>query len=261
MNIIVCMKQVPDPEGPPAAFQLDQEQNKVVPSGIPPVLSSYDENALEAALQFREAFAENAKITVLSVGKNPSKNVFIKAVAAGADEVILVKDDLFDDMDSFQTAHALAGAIRKIGNFDLILCGIEAADANNGQVGIGVAELLGIPGMTMVHKIELSDGRLRMERVAPDGKGVFESEMPFLATIGGEQYPFRNISIPAIVKARKKTVPVWSGDDVDFSQTKSLRLLSLTKRVSSRHCEMIDGETQEAMGQNLAHKLIESNII
>jgi electron transfer flavoprotein beta subunit len=261
MNIIVCMKQVPDPEGPPAAFQLDEEQKRVTPVGIPPVLSSYDENALEAALRIKEGFAEEAKITVLSMGKNPSKNIFIKTLAAGADEVVLVKDNLFDEMDSFQTAHALANGIRKIGNFDLILCGIQAADSNNGQVGIGVAELLGIPAMSMVHRIELVDGKVRMECVSPEGRGVFESQLPLLVTIGGEYYPFRNISIPAIIKAKKRTVPVWSGEDVGLSKTKGVHLISLAKRVSNRRCEIINGETSEAVGQNLARRLIESNII
>ena len=96
MHIIVCIKQVPDPEGPSESFDINTELNQVNPIGIPPVLSLFDENALEAALRIKDAHGQDTKITILSIGKRVSNAVMIKALAAGADELIKVEDPCFD---------------------------------------------------------------------------------------------------------------------------------------------------------------------
>ncbi|MDH5781072.1 MAG: hypothetical protein OEZ07_00695 [Dehalococcoidia bacterium] len=112
-NIIVCMKQVLDPEAPVSTYQVDAEAKRVVQRGVPPVLNPYDENALEAALRIKDT--QMSKITAISMGRSLSKAVARKALAAGADQMVLLEDSAFEGLDSWATALILAAAIKKIG--------------------------------------------------------------------------------------------------------------------------------------------------
>ena len=151
MNMIVCAKQVIDPEAPPASFKVDSSTNKVVPpQGVPPVISTFDEQAVEAALRIKDT--QGGKITVLSLGTNLLREVVKRPLAMGADELILLEDEAFAEGDSWATAFALATAIKKIGEYDIIFCGRQAADWDSGQVGSGIAEILGLPSITLAKK-------------------------------------------------------------------------------------------------------------
>ncbi len=172
-NIIVCMKQVLDPEVPLSLFKIDTEAKQaVLPKATPPVLSPFDENALEAALKIKDS--QPANITVISLGKKLTRAVVKASLAAGADQLFLLEDESFSDFNTFLTANALAAAIKKLGQYDLILCGIQAADTNAGQVGTGIASLLGIPCITFARKVELDGDRVKVERSLPDGYEVVE---------------------------------------------------------------------------------------
>jgi electron transfer flavoprotein beta subunit len=141
-SIIVCIKQVSDPEAPTSAYKIDADTQQVVLKGIPPVLFPFDENALEAALCIKDA--HESKVTVISAGWSLARPVLMKSLAAGADELLLLEDTSFEGMDSYATAATLAGAISKLGQYDLILTERQAADTNAGMVGSGIAEILGI---------------------------------------------------------------------------------------------------------------------
>ena len=144
INIVVCAKQVVDPETPASAFRIDSESKRVVPAaGVPPVVNGFDENAVEAALQLKENGGAN--ITVISIGSDFVMDVMKKPLSMGADELILIDDPLTAELDAFATAQALAEAIKKVGEFDLVLCGRQASDCDNSMVPLGVAELLGLP--------------------------------------------------------------------------------------------------------------------
>ena len=143
MNMIVCVKQVIDPEAPPASFKIDPSTNKVVsPPGVSPVIDPYGEFAVEAALRVKDA--QGGKVTAISMGINLLRDVVKKPLSMGADELILLEDEAFTEGDSWSTAYALAMAIKKVGEYDLIFCGREASDWNAGQVGSGIAEILGL---------------------------------------------------------------------------------------------------------------------
>ena len=177
MNMIVCCKQVIDPEAPPASFKIDTASNKVVPpQGVPPVISPFDENAVEAALKIKGA--QGGKITAISLGINLLRDVVKKPLSMGADELVLLEDEAFVEGDSWTTAYALAMAIKKIGEYDIILCGRQASDWDAGQVGSGIAEILGLPCVTLAKKIDITDGKARVERVTPDGYDVIEVSLP-----------------------------------------------------------------------------------
>jgi electron transfer flavoprotein beta subunit len=261
MDIIVCMKQVPDPDAPPAAFDINPEEKKVIPKGVAPVISPYDENALEAALRIKDE--SGAKIVILSMGKKLSQRVFVNALAAGADDLILFQDDSCDGLDHYATAHGIAAAIRKIGAFDLILLGMQASDSNGGQTGLGVAEILGVPGISMVHAVELVDERLRVERENASGYTVLETHMPALLTISSELYQLRYPTLPDLRAAQKKPFSTWNASDVgvDLSKMHSTELVELSPRISNTQCEIIEGESTDGVGVGLALKLRELNLI
>src|SRR3954447_18278669 len=141
MDIVVTVKQVPDPDIPPTHFKVDEATRKVIPpSGVAPVMNGYDANALEAALRLKEA--HGGTVTVITMGPAESKDTVKRALAMGADKAVMIDDPTLADADSFLTARALASGISNIGEFDLVLCGRQASDTDGGQVHLGIAELL-----------------------------------------------------------------------------------------------------------------------
>jgi electron transfer flavoprotein beta subunit len=266
MNIIVCMKQVPDPEGPQDCFVINTAAKRVEPRGIPPVLSLFDENALEAALRIRDAGREGVKITVLSAGKRLSEAVLQKALAAGADALVKVEGEVFDSalLDSHATATALTSAIAKIGAYDLILTGRQAADWNAGQVGIGIAHRLGIPAITMARKVEIAPEGIVVERVLPNGYEVVKAPLPALVAASNEIGMMRYPTLIQRRDAKKKPVTSWGAIDIGFADECPRRILLkrlLPAVTPQRPCEIIQGETPADAGRNLALRLRQDRIL
>jgi electron transfer flavoprotein beta subunit len=155
MKIVVCIKQVPDPEAPASAFKIDPATNRVVPpAGVPPVVNGFDEQAVEAALRIKDKKADT-QVLVLSVGPDGAREAIKKALAMGADEGYLVNDRATDDSDAFGTSYILAQAIKKIGGADLVLCGRQASDWDQARVPSGIAEQLGLPCVTLAKAVAL----------------------------------------------------------------------------------------------------------
>jgi electron transfer flavoprotein beta subunit len=266
MNMIVCAKQVLDPEAPPASFKIDPSANKVIPPpGVPPVISPFDEQAVEAALRVKDA--QGGKITVLSLGTNLLREVVKRPLAMGADELILLEDDAFAEGDSWSTAYALAMAIKKIREYDLIFCGRQAADWDAGQVGSGIAEILGLPSVTVAKKIDIVDGKAKVERVIADGYEVIEVALPVLITVSNELGEPRYPKITGIMAAKKKEPIIWKSADIgiDASQIgaagRRTKLFKLFQPVHEGKCEFIEGESPEDVAANLALKLREAKIL
>lgn len=263
VDIIVCMKQVLDPEAPVSAFKIDPESKRAVPAqGTPPVLSPFDENALEGALRVKAA-NPGSKVTVISMGKQIAKAVVRKSLAVGADALILLEDPAFDTFDPYFTAFVLATAIRKIGKFDVIMCGRQAADTDAGQVGSGLAELLEIPSVTVVKKVEIADGRVKIERVLSDGYEMVESSLPVLITATNELGELRSANVAAIMQAQKKPIVTWKALDlgIDTSKLQRTAFIKLFQPVREVKCQIITGTTPQEAGQNLAVKLKEIKVI
>jgi len=266
VNIIVCVKQVIDPEAPPSSFKVDEAGKKVVPpAGVPPVISPFDENAVEAALRIKDA--QGGKITVLSMGINLLREVVKKPLSMGADELVLLEDEAFTGGDSWSNARALAAAIRRIGEYDLILCGRQAADWDDGQVGSGIAEILGLPGVTLARKIEVSDDRARVERVTADGYEVTEVALPALITVSNELGEARYPTIKGIMAAKKIEPIVWKPADIGLEPAeigvagRKISLERLYQPVHEGKCEFVAGESPEEAGANLALKLREQKLL
>ncbi len=260
MNTIVCAKQVLDPEIPPARFKIDPETKQVIaPPGVPPVLSVYDERAVEAACRLKDQ--HGGKITVISMGPDKAADVIKHAISMGADDGFLLHDPAFEGLDSFGTAHVLAKAIQKIGDYDLVLCGRQAADWGAGQVGSILAELLGLPVITLACEIQAVDKTLRVKRIVSDGFEVLEAPLPSLVTVSSEVGLPRLPSGVRLMTARKKQIPIWSAEDVgaessalDKSRAHT-EITSLTVPTRRTECEIISGNTPGEAADKLALEL------
>ena len=261
LNIIVCIKQVLDPEAPTSVFKIDGEAKRVIWRGVPPVMSPFDENALEAALQIKDL--HKSKITVISMGRSLAKAVLRKSLAAGADELLLLEDDVFEDMDSYATAFTLATAISEIGEYDLVFTGMQAADWNVGAVGSGIAEILNIPSVTIARQVELNNDRVRVVRVVSDGYEVIEAPLPALITVSNELGELRSTTMRELMAAQEKPVTTWNAEalGIEPSQMRRTKLLKLFIPQKEARCEIVGGETEEELGVNLALQLREAQII
>ncbi|MCL5045836.1 MAG: electron transfer flavoprotein subunit beta/FixA family protein [Actinobacteria bacterium] len=265
MNIIVTVKQVPDPEAPTAAFRIGPNDRVVVSPTVSSVLSPYDESALEAALQLRDA--HGGKVTLVCLGNEPDDNFLHEAMATGADEGFLMVDDMFRGGDAFATAYGLAKAIGKIGEYDLILCGRQASDTDAGVVGSAIAESLGLPSATVIRKIDVEGDKVKVERVIEDGVEVLEVPLPALLTTTSELYTLRYASVMDIMAASEKPVTIWSSADVgaDAAELDAVANHSVLRKqfipVSQTRCEIIGGDNIEEAAAGLAQALRARKVI
>jgi len=262
MNIIVCVKQVLDPEIPPAKFKIDPEKKTVIPPpGVPPVISVFDERAVEAACRLKDK--HGGTITVISLGSEKAAEVVKHTVAMGADEGYVLNDEAFEGLDSFGIAYVLSKAIEKIGAYDLVMCGRQSADWGSGQVGSILAEILGIPVVTLACDIEAVDKKLKVKRIVKDGYELLEAPMPSLVTVSSELGLPRLPAGMRIMIAARKQVPVWKAADIgaeasELDKAKAhTEVTRLTVPTRKTECEMIAGDSPGEAAANLASKLAE----
>jgi len=264
LRIIVCLKQVIDPEMPTSAFRVDTKTRRIEPpSSIPPVINDFDEVALEAALRIKDV--QEAHITALSAGREFSLDVMRRALALGADELVLLQDGRFEDTpDSYTTALVLASAIRKIGAYDLVLCGRQASDWDNGQVPLGVAELLGLPCVTLARKVEVRDHCAVVERFLIDTYEVVETPLPAVVTVTSELGQVRYPVLREIMAARRRQPVIWTANEVgvELGDVKPrVELLDLRVPEVERRCQMVEGDDEAEAGRKLALVLREAGLI
>jgi electron transfer flavoprotein beta subunit len=264
VNMIVCCKQVPDPEAPPAVFKV--VNNKMtLPPEVKPVIGQYEEFALEAALKIKDT--AGGKITALSLGNNFVRDVIKKSLAVGADELVLLEDKAFEDGDSWSTANALAAAIKKIGTYDIIFCGRQSSDWDAGQVGLGIAEILGIPAVTLARKVEVSEGKAKVERVIPDGYQVTEVILPAVIVVTSGIGALRYATLKGIMAAAKKQPVVCKPADIGLEPSKlgaagrRSKLDKLFQPVKESKCEIVGGDTAAEAGAKLAVRLREAKLL
>lgn len=262
MNIVVCMKQVPDPEGPQSSFEIDTEEMRISARGLPPVANPYDENALEAALRIKDT--QGARVTLLTIGKGLSRAVLLKAMGTGVDDAVLVDGDGLEaqSLDSFATAKLLAAALGRI-EYDLVLAGRQASDTNAGQVGLIAAGLIGIPAISMARKVELFEGKVRVESILPDGFALMEAPLPALVTVSHEVGELRYPSLAAIKEAKKLPVVTFPPSELDADPAADLlvEVVALAEPSRERTCRMVTGETPAEAGEKLAEVLHSEHVV
>ncbi|MDI6785438.1 MAG: electron transfer flavoprotein subunit beta/FixA family protein [bacterium] len=260
MDIIVCIKQVPDT----TEVKIDRKTNTLIREGIPNVINPFDKNAVEEALRLREKYG--GKVIVISMGPPHAQEALRETIAMGADEAILLSDKAFAGADTLATSYTLAMAIKKLGSFDLVICGKQAIDGDTAQVGPELGEMLDISQVAYVCKISIEDGKAIVERVIEDGYELMEVTLPFLMTVTKEINEPRHASLRGVLKAKKKEIPIWGVKELGINEdkvglngsaTQVIKIFSPPPREGTR---MIEG-TIEEMIQELVGNLKKRKVI
>jgi electron transfer flavoprotein beta subunit len=267
MNIVCCVKQVPDPETPSSAFRVDEAAKRVVPApGIAPVISQFDQIAVEAALRAKDA-AGDGKITILSLGPDSSRDVIKVGLAMGADEGVHLNDPALFGGDSYSTAVALVAAIKKIGGVDLVLCGRQATDWDFGVTGLAIAELMGVPSISITRSVAVSGGKVTAERVLGDSFEAVEVPTPCVVTVSNELGEPRYPKLPQIMAAARKQVTVWTAADLGLDAGEvgaagaRLNLERLFIPEVNNQCDFVAGDNPAEMAASLAQAMREAKLI
>ncbi|MGI6684940.1 MAG: electron transfer flavoprotein subunit beta [Bacillota bacterium] len=212
MNIIVCVKQVPNTK----EVKTDPVRGTLIREGVPSILNPDDANALEAALAIKDQYA-GTHITVLTMGPPQAEIMLRECLAMGADKAILLSDRAFSGADTWATSNTLAHAIRKIGAYDMIFTGRQAIDGDTAQVGPQIAERLGLSQVTYVQEIKLNGDNLTVLRQMEEGCEIIELQIPALLTAVKELNRPRYMTVGGIIDAYKNEISVWSLKDLNIS--------------------------------------------
>jgi electron transfer flavoprotein beta subunit len=244
MQIIVCIKQVPNTTD----VKIDPVTNTLIREGVESVINPFDAYAIEEAVRLKERFG--GKVTVITMGPPQAENALKEAISLGCDEGILVSDRKFAGSDTWATSYTLATAIKKIGAFDVIICGKQASDGDTAQVGPGISTHLDIPQVTYVKKIEdISVNTAKVERMTEEGYDIVQTPLPCLFTVVKEINTPRLPSLKGMMRAKAAKIIKWTADDIDAdpkslgldgSPTRVVKIFSPTPRKGG---EMLQGET------------------
>ncbi|GAB6169110.1 electron transfer flavoprotein subunit beta/FixA family protein [Clostridium carnis] len=211
MNIVVCLKQVPDT----TAVKIDPKTGTLIRDGVPSIINPEDKHALEAALAIKEN--SGATITVVSMGPPQAKNALREALCMGADEAILITDRAFAGADTLATSKALAGAIKKL-KYDIVFAGRQAIDGDTAQVGPEIAEHLDIPQVTYVQDVKIEEDGLLINRALEDGYELIKVQAPVLLTAIKELNNPRYMNVQYIFDTANKEIQIWSADDIEVNK-------------------------------------------
>ncbi|HHW00066.1 MAG TPA: electron transfer flavoprotein subunit beta/FixA family protein [Clostridiaceae bacterium] len=256
MNVIVCVKQVPGTN----EVKINKETNTIIREGVESILNPFDTYAVEEGLRIKDK--TGGKVTVISMGIPSVADMLKETIALGADEAVLLSDRAFAGADTLATSYALSMGIRKIGNYDLIICGKQASDGDTAQVGPSLAEKLDIPHATNIRKIEeIKEGYIRCQRLTDDGYEVIEMSLPAVITVVKEINEPRLPSLKGMMRAKKATIPVWTAADINAdinrcglkgSPTQVIKTFVPVHEIKS---ELIEGAPAE-QASKLAEKLL-----
>lgn len=215
MNIIVCIKQVPDT----TAVRIDPDTRTLVREGVPSIINPFDMYAIEEGLRLKEK--HGGTVTALTMGPPQAEAALREAISLGVDEAVHLCDAAFKGSDTFATSYAISTGIRKLGSFDIILCGKQASDGDTAQVGPGIAVHLDLPQIVFVRRIrEVKDGRILAERMTEEGYDLVESPLPALVTVVKEINEPRMPSLKGKMRAKKAAIKVLSAADLGLAPEK-----------------------------------------
>ncbi len=256
MKIITCIKQVPDSEA-----KVTAQDGQVSWGESPLVINPFDEYAVEAALQQKDN--GDFTVTALCLGPETAKEALKHALAMGADEAILISDPALDSIDSQAAARTLAAAIQKIGDAHLVIFGRQTLDNGGGVTAAQTARVLGWPLLSFTGKIEIGGEAIKVERVIEEGKQTVSANLPALLSvvqsIGEPRYP----SFMGIRKASKANIPVWSLSDLGLAAPASVvsRTELLNPPARDTQCEIISGDSPEAIAETLVEKILAEKVL
>jgi electron transfer flavoprotein beta subunit len=256
MHIIVCIKQVPNTTD----VKIDPVTNTLIREGVESVINPFDMYAIEEAVRLKERLG--GKVTVVTMGPPQAESALREAISLGCDDAVLISDRKFAGSDTWATSYTLAQAIRKIGDFNVILCGKQASDGDTAQVGPGISTHLDIPQVTYVKKIEdISAEKAKVERMTEEGYDIVEIPLPCLFTVVKEINTPRLPSLKGKIRAKSYNLIKWTADDIgcdakniglDGSPTRVVRIFTPPPRKGG---EIITGRDAEEIAAKLAEAL------
>ncbi len=248
MNIIVCIKQVPETTD----VRINPETNTLMREGVKAIINPFDMYAIEEAVRLKERFG--GKISVISMGPPQAEQALREAISMGADEGYLVCDRAFAGSDTWATSYTLAGAIKKLGAFDLVICGKQASDGDTAQVGPGISTHLDIPQVTYVKKVEeATDKSMRLERMLEEGYEIIETPLPALLTVVKEINEPRIPSLKGMMRAKSAKINILTQKELNLdpqqiglcgSPTQVVKIFTPAPRVGG---QILKGEVSEVV--------------
>ncbi|MCM8796818.1 MAG: electron transfer flavoprotein subunit beta/FixA family protein [Candidatus Omnitrophica bacterium] len=248
MNIIVCIKQVPET----TEVKINPQTNTLIREGVKSIINPFDMYAIEEAVRIKERLG--GKVVVITMGPPQAEAALREAISLGCDEAILISDRAFAGSDTWATSYTLSGAIKKIGQFDLIICGKQASDGDTAQVGPGISAHLDIPQVTYVKKIEeIKDNFMRVERMMEEGYEIIETPLPCLITVVKEINEPRLPSLKGMMKAKSAKISIWGQKELNLSEqgiglcgspTQVVKIFTPPQRVGG---QILQGEVSEVV--------------
>jgi len=261
MDIIVCVKQVPDT----LEVSVNRETNTLIREGIESVINPFDLNGIEQGLRLREQYG--GTVTVLSMGPPQVADILREAISMGADSAVLLSDISFAGADTLATSYTLARAVKKIGRFDLIICGRQAVDGDTAHVGPSLAEKLGVPHISCVIKIEeVTDEYMVTGRMTEGAIEKVKLSLPGLITVCKGINEPRPPSLRGKITAVKSDIAVWSSHDINADEDKiglkgsPTRVVKMTTPQHNRQGQVLEGSTAEQV-TDLVSKLRQAEVL
>jgi electron transfer flavoprotein beta subunit len=257
LNIVVCVKQVPD-----SAAKVVVEDGQITWGDAPLVMNPWDEYAVEAALQQKEAYGGD--VTVISMGGESVKEALKSALAMGCGQAILISDPALKGADSQATAQVLAAAIKKVGDVDLAFFGRQAIDGDMGVTAPMTARYLGWPSISLLTKVQSIEGdTIRVERSIEEGRMVVESKLPVVISVGKDIGEPRYPSFMGIRKASRANIPVWSLADLGIEAPQPVVHWPEVENPPAREIttEIITGDSPKEVAEKLADKILAEKVL
>ena len=252
MNIVVCIKQVPGT----TEIKIDPETNTLVREGVESIINPFDCYALEEAVRLRERCG--GKVIAISMGPPQADAALRETISLGADEAILLSDRAFAGSDTWATSYVLSKAIAKMADYDVVICGRQTLDGDTGQVGPELSEMLEIPFVAYVSKVEeIREGYMRVQRMVEEGYETIEMSLPAAITVVKEINVPRLPSLRGSMKAKTAQIPVWTATDIGVEGNKvgiagsPTRVVKVFFPQRTRNSEMLQGSMDEQVEQLL----------
>lgn len=260
MNIIVCIKQVPDT----TEVKIDPKTGTLIREGVPSIMNPDDKGGLELALRMKDEFG--AKVTVITMGLPQAEAILRESLAMGADRAILLTDRRLGGADTLATSYALSGALRELG-YDLVITGRQAIDGDTAQVGPELAEHLDIPQVTYLEDCKFDGNKtLTIKKQLEDGYQMVQVEMPCLVSVLASSYKPRYMSVSGIVECFDEEIETWTVDNIKVEEEKLGKKGSPTNvkksfaKAVKGQGEVFEVEAEEAV-ELIISKLKEKHII
>jgi electron transfer flavoprotein beta subunit len=261
MNIVVCLKQVPDT----TKVKINPQTNTLIRDGIKSITNPFDTYALEEAVRIKERCG--GKVTAITMGPPQAEAMLREAISVGAEGAVLLSDKAFAGADTLATAYTLARAVEKLAPCDLVICGRQTIDGDTGQVGPELGEMLGIPFLPYVSQIEeIREGYIRAKQLLEDGHSLIEAPLPAVITVVKEINTPRLPSLRGLSRSKSAVIPVWTAKEIGADETLVGLSGSATKVVKiffpqrTAKGEMLPGDAEKQV-EGLVDKLRSAGVI